>query len=256
MYTPSFRKTNKNVPILSKEKIDADGERFIHDFCPNALKKPQAIDIETFLEVYLGLTIDFQFLSNDGRYLGMMVFNDTNKVIVYKPEENCADYISAKAGTVLIDNTLLEENQEHRFRYTAGHECGHNIYHWLYYYYDRNQLSLFDDEQLAMVQCRSIAMNHTKNTNPRYWTDEERMEWQANAFSSAILMPKSSVVTLSKDFKDRETNPVPLIWTTSDVFNVSGEAATYRLKALHLIPSDTNYQMLKSSIDYYPLFEH
>lgn len=109
---------------------------------------------------------------------------------------------------------------------------------------------------LSVIDTYILLMNHTKNTNSRYWTDEERIEWQANAFSSAILMPKSSVVTLSKDFKDRETNPVPLIWTTSDVFNVSGEAATYRLKTLHLIPSDTNYQMLKSSFDYYTLFEH
>lgn len=43
------------------------------------------IDIDGFAQSYLGLTQDFQYLSHNGIYLGMMIFNDTNKVPVYDP---------------------------------------------------------------------------------------------------------------------------------------------------------------------------
>ena len=122
MYTPSFRVKKNGVPILSKENIEIIGENFIRDFCPDALKIPQAINIDDFVELYLGMTIDYQYLSNDGRYLGMTVFNDTDKVIIYDPERNEADYLHADARTVLIDNSLLADTQGHRYRYTMGHE--------------------------------------------------------------------------------------------------------------------------------------
>lgn len=55
----------------------------------------------------------------------MTVFNDTNKVPVYIHETNIEEYISAKARTVIIDNNLLEEYQEHRYRYIMGHDIFH-----------------------------------------------------------------------------------------------------------------------------------
>ena len=64
------------------------------------------MDIEGFIEFYLGMTPDYQYLSHNGVYLGMTVFNDTNKVPVYDPATNRAEYISAKARTVIIDNRL------------------------------------------------------------------------------------------------------------------------------------------------------
>ena len=49
----------------------------------------------------------------------MTVFNDTDRVPVYDPIQNRAEYISARANTIIIDRTLLEENQEHRYRFTV-----------------------------------------------------------------------------------------------------------------------------------------
>ena len=144
MYRPTFKTKKNGVPVLSKNDIEFIGENFIRDFCPKALTDPQPIDVEGFIEVYLGLKVDYQYLSSDGRYLGMMVFNDTDKVIIFDPEKRQADYLHADARTVLIDNTLLAENQEHRFRYTMGHEGGHDIFHSGFYAYNPNQISLFD----------------------------------------------------------------------------------------------------------------
>ena len=110
MYTPSFRVKKNGVPILSKEEIDGIGERYVQDFCPEVLSHPAPVDIESFVENYLGITPDYQYLSHNGIYLGMTVFNDTNKVPVYDPRTGRAEYISAKARTIIIDNRLLEEN--------------------------------------------------------------------------------------------------------------------------------------------------
>lgn len=155
MYTPSLRVKNNGVPILSKAEIDAIGERFVQDFQPEVLTNPSPVDIEGFIEFYLGMTPDYQYLSHNGVYLGMTVFNDTNKVPVFDPATNRAEYISAKARTVIIDNRLLDESQRHRYRFTLGHEGGHDIFHSGYFSHNPDQVSIFDDELIApMIQCR------------------------------------------------------------------------------------------------------
>ena len=68
-----------------------------------ALRTPQEIDIDLFVQDYLGMEQDFQYLSHCGLYLGMTVFNETDKIPVYNPAKYCAEYISTKAKTVIID---------------------------------------------------------------------------------------------------------------------------------------------------------
>lgn len=151
MYFPTYRIKKNGVPILKKTEIDTIAERFILDFNPEAMEIPMEIDIDAFILCYLGLTQDFQYLSHNGVYLGMTVFNDTNKVPVYVPETNTAEYISAKARTVIIDSNLLQEDQEHRYRYTMGHEGGHDIFHRRYFAYDPNQLSFLASVSVPII---------------------------------------------------------------------------------------------------------
>lgn len=157
MYTPSYRVRGRGVPILSKPEIDTIGENFVRDFQPSVLTNPAPVDIESFVENYLGMTPDYQLLSHNGIYLGMTVFNDTNRVIVFSQETGRAEYISAKAHTVIIDTRLLEENQQHRYRFTLGHEGGHDIFHTGYFSYDPNQTCMFDMAMTPMIQCRMDA---------------------------------------------------------------------------------------------------
>ncbi|MFR8846421.1 MAG: hypothetical protein ACLVGL_16155 [Waltera sp.] len=179
--------------MLSRKEIDVIGQNIVGDFMPEALKSPQEIDIDLLAQDYLGMDQDFQYLSHCGVYLGMTVFNDTDKVPVYDPQNNCADYISAKAHTVIIDKMLLEENQEHRYRFTMGHEAGHEFLHKEYFAYDPDQITLFDlmgETPAPMVQCRVDTKKMDCRTS-KSWTDRDWMEWQANALSSAVLMPVS-----------------------------------------------------------------
>jgi hypothetical protein len=63
----------------------------------------------------------------------MIVFNDTDSVPVYNPVSRQAEYIQVNAGTVLIDQRLLEDSLENRYRYTVGHKASHAILHKEYY---------------------------------------------------------------------------------------------------------------------------
>lgn len=234
MYNPSFRVKKNGVPVVSKKELDAFGERFVRDFQPEVLMNPAPVDIESFIECYLGMTPDYQFLSHNGIYLGMTVFNDTNKVPVFDPINNRAEYITAKARTVIIDNRLLEENQQHRYRFTLGHEASHDILHSGFFSYNPDQMSIFDTPMVPMIQCR-VDSTTPKRTDPKVWTDQERMEWQANRLSSAILMPYSAVGIVAKrypNFQNSVRDYFSLIQDVVRTFDVSAEAATYRLKEL------------------------
>ncbi len=236
MFTPNFREKRTGVPVLSKNHIDIIAEQFIADFCPEALQIPMAIDIEGFAQDYLGLKQDFQYLSHNGVYLGMMVFNDTNKVPIYDPATKRAEYVSEKARTIIIDNGLLNDGQERRYRFTMGHEVAHDIFHTGYYRYNPDQVSLFDGEASPMVQCR-IDSSKINNKQITQGTDSEWMEWQANRFSSAILMPTSMVRRLIALHPKEHSAFGAACWVmiVAHNFNVSAQAAEIRLRDLGLI---------------------
>lgn len=236
MYRPNYRVKKNGVPILKREEIDIIGENFVMDYQPEILTEPGPVDVERFVEYYLGMTTDYQYLSHNGIYLGMTVFNDT-KVPIYSPETQRAEYISAKARTVIIDNNLLEESQTHRYRFTLGHEGGHDIFHTAYYAYNPNQESLFLEAEDPMIRCRVAGQ---RTTDSRFWNDEDWMEWQANAFSSAFLMPTSAVYAVANCFSRHSgfLHDYLLVHDVARIFDVSTESATYRLQGLGLINRD------------------
>lgn len=235
----SYRIKYNGVPILQKAEIDTMAEEYILDFNPAALETPMEIDIDSFVQNYLGLEQDFQYLSHNGVYLGMMVFNDTDRVPVYVPETNSAEYISAKARTVIIDNNLLEEGQEHRYRYTMGHEGGHYILHSGYFPYDPDQMSWFDSTYEPIIQCRAVPVSG-KTKPVSEWDDKDSMEWQANYLSAALLMPKSMVLKLIRSMPHHDTmlRDAKYVHEVVETFNVSWQAAVNRLRCLRIIKED------------------
>ena len=235
MYKPDFRKRASNVPILSRQDIDHHGERFVHDFIPEAMRTPMPIDIDRFITKYLGLNLEYQYLSHCGAYLGMLVFNDTKSLPVYNPHKNEAAYIHVSANTVIVDNSLLDDENEHRYRFTGGHEAGHGIFHAQYYGYNRNQISFFSrEDDLPIVKCRAATIQNAGSLKKvEFDTDQEWMEWQANYFASALLMPRSMVKKLVEEYDgDEFSKDLLLTHIISETFNVSLTAAENRLKSL------------------------
>lgn len=247
MYSPRLRKGKDKVPILSKRDIDELSEQYAVDFEPDILQVPQPFDIEGFLERYLELTLDFKYLSHKGLYLGETVFNATDRLIIYVPDRQEADYIHAEPGTVIIDESLLAPNQEHRYRFTLAHECGHWIFHRAYYGYDPYQLSLFEIDT-PYVKCREVNHNYL-NCHHEKWDASKWIEWQADSFAAGILMPVSSVrqqfhSTISATSYSEIDQAMKSV---SSIYNVSEQAAYLRLRNLGIIDTpkyDGRYEQM------------
>lgn len=224
MIKTSYRMKKNNVPVLSKKELNKMGEDLVEDFYGHPINEPMEIDIDRFAEQYLGLEQDYQYLSHCCCYLGIMIFIDTKKVPVYNDKLKCAEYISANAGTMIIDKNLLADNQEHRYRFTVGHEASHSILHKMYYI----------NNDCMMQGCTDVRQCTRKPVS--FWSDTDTMEWQVNYLSAAILMPESSVRRLVDGIETK--NYAEIINQTSRIFNVSSEAAQNRLKNLNIIPNE------------------
>ncbi len=250
-----FRRKGNGVPILSKEEIDNYAEVIIQDFKPDLLKTPQPTPIENFVELYLDLSVDYHNLSPDGNVLGMIAFND-GFVEVYD-ENNNKQLIEVSQGTVFIDNYLLDESQKGRCRFTFGHEPGHWVFHRHKYLINKNQLSLFDlpdEPQKVYVKCHKKDVGNISRRSSGFCDDDEWMEWHADYFSSAILMPKKifklaadefmGKLGLKRDYFQRTGIPTAfsnarmLILELAKTFEVSLQAAAVRLYKLGYIKSD------------------
>lgn len=246
MFHPSFRTSKTGVPILRNADIDADAELFLRDYNPELLKTPQPLDVEDFAENYLGLKIHYENLSHNGFIWGRMVFNN-RRIPVYVPELGRADYCPVDAGTIVIDNSLIDGPLEYAFRSTMMHECGHDVYHPQIYREDDNQLCFFTtgppEERIAATLCRSRDIEGGGGNKQRSLeSDRDWIEHHAKYFSAAMLMPKSMVKLICSEAGLRKRlideccgfEEEFLAQHLSEVFNVSPASAKIRIKQLEL----------------------
>ncbi len=240
MYKAIYRTKGNGLPILSKMDIDKIANNLVSEYQPEIIQSPSVFDIEGFSEIYMDVDIDYQYLSHDGRYLGMMVFNSTNSLPIYNPRTNKAEYLSVKEDTAIIETSLLEPGNENIYRFTLAHEvAGHAYLHKDYHYTDPNQMSLFEMENKPIIECRKNRIFTYGIMPPKQLkTDVEWMEWQANYMASAILMPMASVDKLIDDLAmkfDSYSKTTKNIEYISQIFKVSKIAVEIRLKNLGLI---------------------
>ena len=242
MYQPTLFLNSSGIPIISNTDLDTLGERLVADFNPLLIFSPKEVDIDRFMTKYLHLKLDYQFLSHCGIYLGTTVFQETNSLPIYNPETHSAEFMHVDAGTVIIDSSLLSDNQEHRYRFTMGHEGSHSILHTNYYL---NTIGENTDDKIAYVRCRSdFAVSSNISRQCQYHLPiKARLEQQANYLASVILMPKCTVKMALCKIANRGQG----LWghyaasELSQIYNVSQEAAFYRLKALNYIDKDVSY---------------
>jgi len=247
----NFRTKRNGVPILSKGEIEDIADIIMQDYKPKMLDEPGVLDVEHFSEYYAGLVMDYQDLTHNQSILGMMVFNDCC-IPVYDAENNKAKRISVDEGTILIDNSLLNDDQLRRGRFTLSHEVAHWLLHRQIYMMDKDQLSLFDylpEKKQPVIKCRTTDIECTGRK--QLTSDDDWMEWQADYMASALLMPKRAFTkTVRENFKsagikegyyEMGTHPDKDLWAEvlsyelADIFDVSVTAAKIRLKNLNFI---------------------
>ena len=241
MIHPNIRYTHRGVPVLSRKQIDAIAEEYLADFRPEYLKDPQPVDVDKFAVEYMNFRQDFQYLSNSGIYLGMFVFSDTDAVEVYDPEMDEAKYASERADTIVIDRTLLETGQEGRYRFTMGHEIAHGLFHRPkadpYQEYLRLFYGSADGSRDMIFRC-GMPQERLESEPEQRWTDGQWKEWQADVFSSSLLMPKTMVEQIARKRRIDQKDPYAremLVTETARTFDVTVTAARVRLSKLGIL---------------------
>lgn len=237
MYRYMYRRRPSYAPQMSRKEIEQVALGMIREYKPELLTEPQEVDVEDFTQNYLKAHHDFQHLSNNGIYLGMTVFDRSERVVVYDREQDRAEYITEEANTIIIDKQLLVKGEEHRYRFTFGHEAGHIALPHAQFF--RRQAEERTAEQAA-IACRDIG--RSMDTGIENWSDEDWIEWQADIFASALLMPEPAVKKISENVEEHDRNifgefmqEFHKVIRVSRIFNVSEQAAKIRLRRLGLI---------------------
>ena len=230
MVSEAFERYVVKLPFLSKADIEQVVEKHLKKFNPNALTNPTPIDVEGMAERYFNLSIDYKRLTTDGSVLGMAVFNDSDR-FVYFEEDMSISVKRIKAGTIVLDDYATKT--ETRLLFTLAHEIGHTLFHEDYI------LSLYNDKNYA---CRS--QDSDKLKSEIIWTEERTMEWQAEYFASALLMPRKAVIALKEDFSKESCNPYLFVLSVEKTFKVSLKAALNRAQEIGLVPNLSYHDLL------------
>lgn len=236
------------VPILKIVELESIAHDEISSFLRSPVLQATEIDIEQFAEEHLRIRFDYAELSNNQSILGMMVFQDCH-VPFYDSTNDTINHFEVKAGTALIDKSLLEGTKmQHRARFTAAHECAH----WILHRPAKPIQSTADNKQPpantdSRIVCRTTNSKSLSDTQQK--TASEWKEWQADNLASALLMPGASVRAFMRNYLENEnkkSNPfidafgermviaknTSMLRQMSAVFNVSVSAAEFRLKRL------------------------
>lgn len=107
-----------------KERLEKEAERFLMQYCREALEQPQAVPIRQIAEekMSINLIVD-KSLSDDLSVFGETVFVDSDVDVLADGEP---EQLHCKAGTVLLDPDVLMVRNMGSYNFTLAHE----VYHW------------------------------------------------------------------------------------------------------------------------------
>lgn len=187
-YTPGLRRpssgqaVSKNiVPILYKNDLEDEATAFLEQYCPKALEKPMPVPITEIAES-MGLSIvEGHRITDDFSIFGEIYFSP-GKAEVYDLFQCTTQELEVQRGTILIDAYTYWERNLGCVKNTIAHE----VYHWYKHrMYAAIRYILYGRDYVA-CRCPSNMVYPGKDDE---WTDEQRMEWQANSMAPRILMP-------------------------------------------------------------------
>ena len=167
------------------------------------------VPIEDIIES-MGLSLEYQYIRNNGRILGETVFDDAY-VPIYNMDEKRYELIFVERGTIILDASLLRCRTRGRHRFTAAHELAHWLIHQ----------ELYSGTGDAAAMLKSLSKSSEA---------DRRIELQADMLASALLLPISQV---KKAFY--RTSGEDRVSRLAAQFGVSNQAMEIRLRNHHLI---------------------
>ena len=170
------------VRYLSQDEIEKEAERLLAEYEETAggpVKMP--VPVEDITTYHLALRLGFADL------------HKTLRIPMLRDQPDILGAIWVDTETVMIDCSLDPKHNPlmaGRYRFSVAHEIGHWRLHRSYVAKDTNQASLFDGSPEPTVICRSSQA-------------KEPIEWQADFFSSCLLMPRRWVHDEWRECLDR-----------------------------------------------------
>lgn len=155
--------------------------------------------------------------------------------------EGVTEFVRGRKPSVSISSALTEESKrENRLRTTLTHEYGHVHFHSYLWETEPPSADLLRrNPNSDKVICKRDRMIDAVQTD---W-----MEWQAGYVCGAILMPKSALVRLCREFVEAKgifgqvsiqtADGRSLVEQVISQFKVSEDAAKIRLNKLNLLSS-------------------
>ncbi len=215
---------NNKIPKLSGNDIEIKAEEVLTYFDKSLLKKAQFTPLASFMEQ---LQNEYGVLINFGSDLGS---NEYGTKILGK-------FIS-KPRAIFVDKSIVDTE---RFPFTLAHEFGHMVFH-RNLKIDKEDYSEITDTEYDLVSGKKIL------TSTRDW-----IEWQANKFASAILLPRATFYNALCDIQNKFgiTKNVGYVYVSrkpyslqdynsvtnhlAQLYSVSKKSVEFRLKNLELL---------------------
>ncbi|RJQ40419.1 MAG: ImmA/IrrE family metallo-endopeptidase [Nitrospiraceae bacterium] len=233
-----MKMTGNLVPYIAKEQFDNVATEFLKKYCPEALRSPMEIPIETIARDKMNLSVEHVNITEDLSIYGQIFFTEGGAE-VYKPDTDEFIVVKVKRGTVFIDPNVFFMRNLGCERNTLAHECLHWFKHKAYH----TLQNLNSNKMAAACKCPTEQKAEAKSAQ---WTDEDWMEWQANGIAPKILMPKDMFrIQADKNKYLKKLSPKDSEYSQrylelavaelADFFKVSKQSATIRLKELGYI---------------------
>ena len=179
------------TPIVRDEAIAAYAEAVLSDYRPELLEMPGKVDGVDFIENYLGANLEFQdiyYPEGGDAIAGAAIFSDT-RVKVFDHDRLSTKWILAEAGSILIDNSTMEEGREGFAIFTQMHEAGHLLMHQ----------GVFRALQPVAARCIACRQSGVGKFKLKLETQDDFREHQADTFAAALLMPRTPFVKMATE---------------------------------------------------------
>jgi len=241
--------TFSKVPYLTYDALEEYAEQVVADFALERLENPGVLDVDRFIEYYLGLSVEFHRICYDRKILGITAFDD-GRIDVANEDTGLPEPIPIRKGTVVIDTSLtVSKRSIPRLRFTMMHEgAGHWMLHRKAFSNENpfGPAGIYKNQYLAAKEGR-----YDYNRSKKEKTENQYMERQADFLAAAILMPRPALRnTFREFFKFYGEKPQRIIRGASmldncyaeqlpeyvaQTYNVSKHAALIRLEKLTAI---------------------
>lgn len=170
------------VPIIARKDLDKEATVFLEKYYPEALAEPMRVPIEDIAKEKLHLNVVQGYrITDDFSIFGQICFSP-GKVKIYDFFKTSEKEEEVPRGTILIDAYTYWQRNSGCVNNTIAHE----VYHWHRHRLYAAIKSILRNERCIACRCPADMVYPNESEE---WTDEQRMEWQANNLAPRILMP-------------------------------------------------------------------